>query len=209
MIVLSHRGYWRAPAEKNRDVAFRRSYDLGFGTETDIRDRAGALVIAHDMAGPADMTLDAMLDILADRDLPLALNIKADGLGRALAAAMARRPLTRWFTFDMAVPDMVQQLRLGLPAFTRCSEFERQPACYAEAAGVWLDAFEGTWYRAADVAAFLRDGKAVCVVSPELHGRDPLPLWEELRASDIAHHPSLMICTDRPEDAATHFGALP
>lgn len=208
MIVLSHRGYWQAPAEKNRDVAFHRSYDLGFGTETDVRDRGGDLVIAHDMAGADDMTLDAMLDILGGRDLPLALNVKADGLGRALGEAMARRPLTRWFTFDMAVPDMVQQLRLGLPAYTRCSEYERQPACYAEAAGVWLDAFETTWYRASDIAAFLRDGKSVCVVSPELHGRDPAPLWDELRASDIRQHPSLMICTDRPEDAAAHFGAL-
>lgn len=207
MIVLSHRGYWRAPVEKNSAVAFHRSYDLGFGTETDVRDRGGDLVIAHDMARAADMTLDAMLDILANRDLPLALNIKADGLADALAERMRARPLTRWFTFDMAVPDLVQQLRKGLPAFTRCSEYEREPACYNEAAGVWLDAFETTWYRATDIAAFLRDGKAVCVVSPELHGRDPLPLWSELRASEVRDHASLMICTDRPQDAATHFGA--
>ena len=46
MIVLSHRGYWKTPAEKNTAAAFRRSFDLGFGTETDVRDRGGELVIA-------------------------------------------------------------------------------------------------------------------------------------------------------------------
>ncbi len=206
MIVLSHRGYWEEVAEKNAPAAFHRSFDLGFGTETDIRDRHGELVIAHDMAGADAITLDEMLDILGPRDLPLALNIKADGLAAALLAQMRARGLTQCFTFDMSVPEMVVQLRLGLPVFTRASEYEQKPALYEQATGVWLDGFEGEWFCEADINGFLQDGKRVAIVSPELHRRDHQPLWAWLRASAVTHNSALMLCTDLPEDARMFFG---
>jgi hypothetical protein len=207
MIVLSHRGYWKEPAEKNRPVAFHRSYDLGFGTETDVRDLRGELMIAHDMPTGEEISLAAMLDILAGRNLPLAMNVKADGLARALKAMMDARGVADWFTFDMSVPETVVQLRLGLPVFTRASEYEMPPPLYDRAIGVWLDAFTGQWWEPAVAEGFLRDGKRVCIVSPELHGRDPLPLWGRLEASGLAAHPALMLCTDLPEDARARFGA--
>ena len=130
MIILSHRGYWKSAPEKNTPAAFHRSFDLGFGTETDVRDRNGELVISHDMPDGSEITLAAMLDILDGRDLPLAINIKADGLARPLNEQMNARGLTRWFTFDMSVPEMAVQLRLGLPVFSRAraSTKSRRPA---------------------------------------------------------------------------------
>jgi len=201
MIVLSHRGYWKDPEEKNRPVAFRRSFNLAIGTETDVRDRSGVLVISHDMADGAAITLEAMLDLLGGRDLPLAMNVKADGLARDLLAAMRARGLSRWFSFDMSVPEMVVQLRLGLPVFTRMSEYEPSPACYSEAIGVWLDGFRSVWYSAQAIEGLLRDGKQVCIVSPELHGRDHQELWDLLKSSRLASAPTLMLCTDLPEAA--------
>jgi hypothetical protein len=205
MQILSHRGYWKDPAEKNAVAAFERSFDLGFGTETDVRDCKGELVISHDMPGGSELTVDRFLDILSARDLPLALNIKADGLAAPLSAKLRARKLTRWFTFDMSVPDLVIQLRLGLPVFTRASEHERAPPCYDKAIGVWLDAFESQWYSADTIASYLGDGKQVCIVSPELHGRDPAALWGSLRGA-LQAHPSLMLCTDWPEQARAFFG---
>ncbi|MFO1161098.1 MAG: phosphodiesterase [Reyranellaceae bacterium] len=205
MWILSHRGYWKDPAEKNGIAAFERSFALGFGTETDVRDCSGELVISHDMPTGGELTLDGLLDIAGARDLPLALNVKADGLAAPLRAKLQTRPLTRWFTFDMSVPDLVVQLRLGMPAFTRASEHERTPPCYDQAIGVWLDAFESQWYSVDTINSYLADGKQVCVVSPELHGRDPAPLWQSLRGS-LQTHPALMLCTDRPEDARAFFG---
>ena len=207
MIVISHRGYWKEPAERNRPVAFRRSFDCGFGTETDLRDRTGQLVISHDMPDGSEITLADLLDILAGRELPIAINIKADGLAAALAAELKERGLARWFTFDMSVPEMVFQLGLGLPVFTRASEFEQPPPCYDRAIGVWLDGFDGDWFGPRDVAAFLQDGKTVCIVSPELHGRDHKPLWTMLRDLSLRGHPALMLCTDFPEQAASFFGS--
>lgn len=206
MIIISHRGYWKQATEKNQPVAFQRSFDRGFGTETDVRDRLGELVIAHDMPTGAEITLAAMLDSLGPRDLPLAINIKADGLARALQAQMTARGLTRWFTFDMSIPEMVTQHRLGLPVYTRASEHETPPAMYAQAIGVWLDAFVSEWYQIDDIDAFLQDGKQVAIVSPELHGRDHLPLWTRLRGSRLRQHPALTLCTDLPEDARSFFG---
>ncbi|HQT63405.1 MAG: phosphodiesterase [Acidocella sp. 20-57-95] len=206
MIIISHRGYWKDLAEKNQPVAFERSFGLGFGTETDIRDCAGKLVISHDMPKGDEITVSAMLDFLAGQDLPMAMNIKADGLAKALNEIMQARGLTRWFTFDMSVPEMLVQLQLGLPVFTRASEYERQPACYDRVIGVWLDDFGANWYAPSDIRAFLNDGKQVCIVSPELHRRDHQTLWHDLQTHGLVGAPGLMLCTDIPEDAVTFFG---
>ena len=64
MLILSHRGYWISPIEKNKDVAFNRSFSLGFGTETDVRDCAGKLVISHDMPDGNEKTLEEFLKLL-------------------------------------------------------------------------------------------------------------------------------------------------
>jgi hypothetical protein len=72
--------------------------------------------------------------------------------------------------------------------------------------GVWLDCFEGIWFTPSTVETFLRDGKRVAIVSPELHGRDPMELWTALKKSPVASHPGLMLCTDVPESATDFFG---
>lgn len=204
MIVISHRGYWHEAREKNAEVAFHRSFDLGFGTETDVRDRNGTLVISHDMPNGSEMTLAEFLAIVGDRDLPLAMNIKADGLAAPLASAMREAGLTQWFVFDMAVPDMRAYLNAGVSVYTRMSEIERTPAWLEQSAGVWLDGFEGIWYDLQLIETLLNSGKRVCIVSAELHGRDAAAQWEMLRP--VASHESLMLCTDLPERAKQFFG---
>ena len=94
MKILSHRGYWQKPEEKNKAIAFERSFTLGYGTETDIRDCRGELVISHDMPNGNEITLDAMLSLAAkeSKQLTLALNIKADGLAHALEKKLAAYP---------------------------------------------------------------------------------------------------------------------
>ena len=204
MKVLSHRGHWLTAAEKNSVAAFRRSFDGGYGTETDVRDCAGRLVMSHDMPMGGEITLDAFLTLHAGRDLPLAINIKADGLAHALQDTLHRHHVPDWFVFDMSVPDMRAHLRIGSPVFTRLSEVERHPVWLDQAAGVWLDGFEGSWFGAADVGDLLRARKRVCVVSPELHGRDPESTWHSLRP--LAAESALLLCTDRPLEAAAFFG---
>ena len=82
MEIISHRGYWKDPAEKNKTVAFDRSFSLGFGTETDFRDYQAELVISHDMATSESVKADSFFEAYNKYNYQptLALNIKADGL---------------------------------------------------------------------------------------------------------------------------------
>lgn len=197
MEVISHRGYWKAKSERNQAGAFHRSFDLGFGTETDVRDMAGTLVISHDMPTGGDLTLDDLLTIMDGRNLPLAMNIKADGLADDVQAKFAQYGHTNWFVFDMAVPDMRSYLNSDICTYTRMSEVERHPAWLAEAQGVWLDGFSGEWFSNELIVELLDQNKRVCIVSPELHGRSPTALWGQL--AELRGAEGLMICTDLPQ----------
>jgi hypothetical protein len=209
MIILSHRGYWRTPAEKNTTPAFARSFQLGFGTETDLRDLAGRLVISHDPPALGVPGAEVLFELhrATDAPLPLALNVKADGLQGMIKAMLERFAPPDAFVFDMSIPDTRGYLKAGIPVFTRQSEHEREPAFYAQAAGVWMDGFQEDWMSEADIARHLQRGKRVCIVSPELHGRDHHPFWDRLAQLTLAADPRLLLCTDRPEDARSLFHA--
>lgn len=203
MEIISHRGYWLELHERNQPVAFQRSFDLGYGTETDVRDCGGRLVISHDMPTGSEMTLDDLLDIMGGRNLPLAINIKADGLAKALAAKFDERGHTNWFVFDMAVPDMRGFFSEGVCTYTRLSDVEPSPAWLDIAEGIWLDHFSPGHIPNHDIVKHLNQGKKVCVVSPELHGRDVDAAWSSLKL--LGGLPGLMLCTDKPVQADTFF----
>jgi hypothetical protein len=204
--IITHRGYWLAADERNTSAAFERSFKAGLGAEIDVRDRAGELVVSHDPPNGEALTLASVLALHADAGRPgeLAINVKADGLSALLGAAMASTP--RWSAFDMSVPDAVQYSRAGLPFLARQSEFEPEPPLYERSLGVWLDCFEGEWFSEALVDGHLRAGKRVCIVSPELHGRDHVPAWEAWSAWSVRSHPELAICTDLPREAQEVLG---
>lgn len=214
MIILSHRGYWKTPEEKNQKIAFTRSFSMGFGTETDLRDRDGRLVISHDMAGSQAMPAEEFLDIYKSHDdnLPLALNIKADGLQAELQKLLNRYGIKNYFVFDMAVPDGLIYARQGFNTFTRQSEYEPVPSFYALAQGVWLDEFNGHWLSEDTIRSHLSQHKAVCIVSPDLHRRAHETAWEHyrkietsLRRDNLLGHDKIMLCTDFPEQARDFF----
>lgn len=195
--VLAHRGLWESAEQKNSPEALLGSVDAGFGVETDVRDSGGALVISHDPPRGDEMTLGALAASFADSRLPLAVNVKADGLADPLAEQLCGSGID-WFAFDMSVPETVRFARAGLPYFTRHSDVEPEPVLYDGAAGVWLDAFHGEWFGRDEVRRHLDAGKRVVVVSPELHGRDPEPLWSWLCELQPAPGQDLMICSDHP-----------
>lgn len=210
MIILSHRGYWLEEAEKNSRVAFERSFSLGFGTETDVRDWDGQLVISHDPANRECMTLETFLQLyLSYPSRPtLALNIKADGLQAELQRQLSVFGIENYFVFDMAVPDGMLYLRCGMNAYTRHSEYEPVPPYYAQAHGVWLDEFDDHWLSDEVIENHISAGKAVCIVSPELHKRSYEKEWAHYRELEKRlGKDTLMLCTDLPEHAKEFFNA--
>jgi len=207
MITISHRGYWKSPEEKNTALAFDRSFGLGFGTETDLRDLGGQLVVSHDPAPTGAMPADDMFAQVAahDKSLEMALNIKADGLQGMVCDAVAKHGLTGCFVFDMAVPDAIQWLKTDIAVYTRHSDVEGIPAFYDQADGVWLDAFHSDWWGMSIIAAHLDARKRVAVVSPELHGRDHTAVWTMMRDTTVSQSDDIILCTDIPEIAKEFF----
>jgi len=207
MKILSHRGYWKSVEEKNTEAAFARSFQLGFGTETDLRDFAGEIVLSHDPARGREMPLHKFLELhrQANPALPLALNIKSDGLQNLLAAALEDCGLSAYFAFDMSVPDALLYARKGLRFFTRQSEYETAPSLYNEAAGVWVDMFHSDWITEDTISRHLLEAKEVCLVSPDLHKRDHRAFWEKISAWSVTGDDRVMLCTDFPEEALQAF----
>ncbi len=203
MRILSHRGYWKEPDERNSNAAFIRSLELGFGLETDVRDCAGRIVVSHDMPTGRESSLEQLLRMFQKKNLPLALNIKADGLAVSLRRALQACEIDDWFCFDMSVPDMRSYLDAELPVFARMSEVEREPPWIDEVTGIWWDSFSGSGYDIDRIARFLQDGKRVCIVSPELHNRPYQPLWRAIES--LCDRAELMLCTDYPEQARKFF----
>ena len=102
MRVLSHRGYWLKPIEKNSKKAITRSLRKGFGVETDIRDCSGTLVVSHDIPTGSEMKLETLFEITKDfEDLIIALNIKSDGLVKIISELVKRNSVKNYFVFDM------------------------------------------------------------------------------------------------------------
>lgn len=208
MLILSHRGYWNQAEEKNKPPAFHRSFALGFGTELDVRDYCGKLVISHDIADSTCLEFDRFLEIYCEHDkgLYIAINIKADGLHSQLSSFLKKYSIENYFVFDMSVPDALGYLNYKIKTFTRQSEFEEVPSFYEQADGVWMDEFNGHWITALEVNRHLENGKKVCIVSPELHRRDHLAVWRDYKGlAKAVSAEKLMLCTDLPEEAKEYF----
>ena len=208
MIILSHRGYWKAEHEKNSLAAFERSFLFGFGTETDLRDYKNELVVSHDIADDGSAGLDSFFEIYrnVNNDLPLALNIKADGLQVKLKHLLEKYKVDNYFVFDMAVPDTLAYLKHDYNVFTRQSEYENEPALYKECCGVWLDEFNIHWVTLDVIEQHVNNGKKVCIVSPELHKREHWKEWEDYKEIEgRLGINDIMLCTDHPEEARKFF----
>ena len=68
MEIISHRGYWKSVKEKNTEIAFSRSFALNYGTETDLRDCLGKLVISHDMPNGNEIYFDEFLSLAGPKE---------------------------------------------------------------------------------------------------------------------------------------------
>jgi hypothetical protein len=207
MIVISHRGLWRKHDEKNSLEAFHRSFSLGFGIETDLRDRNGELVISHDMAKDEAIPAELFFSIYSKyaQDSIMALNIKSDGLQMLLLEFLTLYGIKNYFVFDMSTPDMISYINSGIRVFTRQSEYELDPVLYSRSEGVWMDCFNQDWIDEQIIEAHFNNGKKVCIVSPELHKRDFYNFWKKLKNMSISGSLDLMLCTDYPEDAREFF----
>jgi hypothetical protein len=206
MIIISHRGYWIDKSEKNTSLSFNRSFRLGFGTETDLRDFNGNLVISHDIPNENAILIDDFFKLYTSQSNSLlALNIKSDGLQSILKNKLEEFSIQNYFVFDMSVPDTLGYINNGTRFFSRQSEYEMMPIFYDQADGIWLDSFNKEWFDLELIINHIKNGKKVAIVSSELHGRDQMGLWNFLKTSNLYKEEKLILCSDFPELASNFF----
>jgi len=208
--IISHRGFWKETNQQNTLASFAQSFQSGFGVETDIRDYDGMLVISHDIPKKENklIRLDRFFELYkqSDCEVPLALNIKSDGLSLLLKEQLTKYEIQNYFVFDMSVPDMLNYLKCSLNCYTRQSEIEITPALYNDSIGVWLDEFYSDWITEDLIIKHIQNKKRVCIVSPELHGRSYAEEWKKYKSIFQRNFSiDITICTDYPAKARKFF----
>lgn len=208
MVILAHRGYWNALIKNNSPKAIRTALELGYGFESDIRDYMGRAVISHNIADETSQDAEEVFRWLYEfnNNYCFAINIKSDGLKDILEFFISKYHIENYFLFDMSVPQMVEFKEKGLKFFTRQSEVEVTPCMYDCAEGVWIDGFWSTeWITEELLCKHLENGKKICLVSPDLHGRDDYKMfWKRIKMYNIDRK-RVMLCTDHPDEAREFF----
>lgn len=205
MKIISHRGLWKEPSEENSLEAFASSQAAGFGLETDLRSFQGELLLSHDaITEPSRCVRFEQLIQLWKKTphLPLFLNIKEDGLLPLLHPW--REQLLAWpvVFFDMSVPQLVQFSRIYPPSHlaTRYSEYEKNPSGIELCSWLWVDGFQLDPELAALRNLKSKNQVNLALVSPELHSRDPVHFWNQLKLNGFSSDHSSVLCTDRSFD---------
>jgi hypothetical protein len=204
--LLAHRGKWKTKKQQNTKQSIIESIKDGFGVETDLRDRGGRLVIAHDLPDSNSWAVESCFPLFppVNSRVCFALNIKSDGLHGLVESFVKQLPFN-YFLFDMSIPDTLGYLRKGLNVFTRQSEYEPEPAFYEDVKGVWLDCFDLVWYNADLIEQHAKKDKEVVIVSSELHGRPHLSHWALLKEWGVHKSDNYYLCTDFPDQAEVFF----
>lgn len=208
MKILAHRGYWNSNIPNNSAEALRTALEKGYGFESDVRDYMGKMVISHNIATSESQDAEEVFSWLHEfnDEYCFAINIKADGLKDILNSFFIKYSITNYFLFDMSVPQMVEFREMGLRYFTRQSEVEPVPCMYDDAAGVWIDGFWSIdWITEKLLNDHIVSGKEICLVSPDLHGKEGYKeFWKLIKGFNIDFD-KVIVCTDHPEEARNFF----
>ena len=205
MKIISHRGFWQIPSEKNTLAAFRRSLDGSFGFETDIRDYKNKLTISHDVPESSGIDLIEVLNLINENRVLLAWNAKADGLISLIQESFSEDLLKQSVFFDMSIPETLNYKKNNLPYLVRMSEYEILNNLYDDSKGVWIDSFESNWFNYELIERIINDDKYVFIVSAELHKRDNKEQWKFLRDFSQISNEKIVLCTDYPTLAKEFF----
>lgn len=172
-----------------------------FGIEVDIRSKGADLIIHHDPFADADLFEEWLGHY---RHGTLILNVKEEGLEDRLISLMAARGIERYFFLDQSFPFLVRTSGKGeRRCAVRVSEYQSIDTALTLAGKidwVWVDCFTRFPLDAGSAARLTGAGFSLCLVSPELQGRNAdaeIPAMRTLLAREgIAAD---AVCTKRPE----------
>jgi hypothetical protein len=188
-------------AHRRNTLAALRATPPEYGVETDIRSCDGELVLHHDPFVRGERFAD-WLTAFCHRTL--VCNVKEEGLEDAVTELLCRHGIEDFFFLDQSFPFLVKSARQGEKrCAVRVSEFESADTALAlagQVSWVWVDCFSRFPLDAATAERLRGAGFKLCLVSPELQGRnahDAVPaLRGFLRRKGMAAD---AVCTKEPE----------
>ena len=212
--ILAHRGMWDEVAQQNSLDALVDALSAGFGVEFDVRDQHGELVLSHDVPIAQCPSFSSFCEELQKRNIIqnalLAINVKSDGLLPLVSQSLPLLRSASVFFFDMSLPQQVQYRDVGLPVAIRLSEYEhdllRAPDLH-HGEPIWLDGFDSDWWLTEGRVIERLKSRALYVVSPELHGRNPEAVWD-WAATKLAEGWNVSVCTDHPHRVEERFKSV-
>ena len=172
-----------------------------YGVEVDIRSKGNQLIIHHD-AFVDGVSFEDWISVY--RHGTLILNVKEEGLEARLLSMMLDKGIEDFFFLDQSFPFLVKWARAGEHrCAVRASEFESIETALTLAGKVdWVlvDCFTRFPLTRIDVRLLKNAGFKLCLVSPELQGRDAeteIPLLISLLVElDVQAD---AVCTKRPD----------
>ena len=144
-----------------------------FGVEVDIRTRGNQLIMHHDPFQEGE-DFEDWLEVYHHGIL--ILNVKEEGLEERLIEIMQSKGIKDYFFLDQSFPFLVKWANAGeRRCAARVSEFESIESALTLAGKVdwvWVDCFTHFPLTHKDTQRLKEVGFKLCLVSPELQGRD-------------------------------------
>lgn len=161
-----------------------------YGVEVDIRSNKNDLIIHHDPFSDGE-NFEEWLKVY-NHDT-LILNVKEEGLESSLLDLMGKYGIKDFFFLDQSFPFLVKWARNGESrCAVRFSEYESIDTAITlsnQVDWIWIDCFTN-FPLTNSIYLSLKDlGFKLCLVSPELQGRDPVHeiplLYEALKINNF------------------------
>ena len=171
-------------AHRRNTILDLQTTNQKYGVEIDIRSDKEKLIIHHDPFVSGQVFED-WLEFYQHGTL--ILNVKEEGLEQRLVTMMLSKGISDYFFLDQSFPFLMKLSNAGeRRCAVRVSEYESLETALAlsgKVDWVWVDCFSKFPLSECDSKLLKNAGFKICLVSPELQGRDPkteIPLLNSL-----------------------------
>ncbi|MDR2548596.1 MAG: hypothetical protein LBD10_00050 [Desulfobulbus sp.] len=186
---------------RRNTIAELEATDSRYGIEVDIRSYGQDLVTHHDPFVKGPLFADWLHSFHHNT---LILNVKEEGLEERVLELMRLHGIKNFFFLDQSFPFLVKTAKTGeRRCAVRVSEFESVETALTlarEVDWIWVDCFSKFPLDGASAKRLKAAGFKLCLVSPELQGRDAFSEVPRLR--ELLHAERITpqaVCTKEPE----------
>lgn len=191
MILIHHR---RNTSKELQETAYN------YGVEVDIRTYKNRLILHHEPLVKGELFEDWIAEY---HHKTLILNVKEEGLETLLLKIIHARGIEDFFFLDQSFPFLIKTSAMGEPRCAiRLSEYESIQTVLTlkhMVQWVWVDCFTHFPLTNESMNLLKAADFKLCLVSPELQGRDPHSEIQEIRhILETFEHQADAVCTKHP-----------